>query len=83
MFMAMEAPALAERKDMVSGLILQRIFINTVFSGQILVLCKLLSFSLTSYIPYLVHLWINFFSLFTFHAIIFFLSIISLLPFMQ
>lgn len=39
MFMAMEAPALVERKDMAYGLILLRISISTVFFGQILRSC--------------------------------------------
>ena len=39
MFMAMEAPALVERKDMAYGLILLRISISTIFFGQILRSC--------------------------------------------
>lgn len=40
MFMVMEVPALAGKKDMVSGLILLKIFISTAFSGQILKSCE-------------------------------------------
>ena len=54
MFMAMEVPALAERKDMVSGLIQPRISISTVFSGQILRSCKHLS---DSEPPHTYHIW--------------------------
>ena len=43
MFMAMVAPTLAERKDMVSGLTLQMISISTLLSGQTLRSCESLS----------------------------------------
>lgn len=50
MFMAMVAPILAGRKDMVSGLILQMISISTVLSGLILRSCECLSGYILHYV---------------------------------
>lgn len=50
--MAMEAPTLGEKRDTISGLILLRITISTVFSGLTLKSCKHQSKPTTPYLDY-------------------------------